>query len=140
MEELDQLKEKLQYTINNFSTFDEYLAELKSGYLDWTPLHKSSLFWKNNISKFDEDHHFYLKLLIDLVDSSNVSKTIIVAINDLQNYLNYKANSKRFFNNIYFRILEELGLKEILVKLLDNSNEEIRYQSLLCMQKLLCSW
>ena len=28
-----------------YSTFDEYVAEVKSGRLEWSPVHKSDKFW-----------------------------------------------------------------------------------------------
>lgn len=47
------------------STFDEYVSEIKSGQLEWSPPHKSDLFWNDNASRFDENdlevlRYFYM--------------------------------------------------------------------------------
>ena len=33
------------FPIISYSTFDEYVAEVKSGRLEWSPVHKSDKFW-----------------------------------------------------------------------------------------------
>ena len=37
------------------STFDEYASEIKSGQLEWSPTHKSDLFWIDNALKLEEN-------------------------------------------------------------------------------------
>ena len=41
------------------SSFDEYVAELKSGSLEWSPVHKDDKFWRENAPRFN-DHNFEL--------------------------------------------------------------------------------
>ena len=33
------------------STFDEYAAEVRSGRLEWSPVHKSEKFWVTSVDK-----------------------------------------------------------------------------------------
>jgi hypothetical protein len=93
--ELGELKRTLHEYLSKISTFQAYLAELRSGTLEWTPLHKSSLFWKNNISRFDENDHECLRLLLSLISSSKLISNILIALNDIQNYINFKTKPKK---------------------------------------------
>lgn len=43
------------------SSFEMYKKEIMSGNLDWTPVHKSERFWKENAHLFEEDKY---KLLL----------------------------------------------------------------------------
>lgn len=52
---LDALEASLQVSIKQLSSFDKYKQEVLSGNLDWTPMHKDVLFWKENISKFEDN-------------------------------------------------------------------------------------
>ena len=42
-------------------TYDEYLSELASGHLSWTPVHESDDFWRENASKLNEKDYEQLK-------------------------------------------------------------------------------
>jgi len=42
-------------------TYDEYISELASGHLSWTPVHESDDFWKENATKLNEKDHEQLK-------------------------------------------------------------------------------
>lgn len=54
--DLQYVRDELEKAITKLSTFDEYASEVKSGNLDWTPPHKSILFWKDNASRLHENH------------------------------------------------------------------------------------
>jgi V-type H+-transporting ATPase subunit H len=47
------------------STFDYYTKEVTSGLLEWSPIHHCELFWKNDVTKFENDS--YKVLLYELV-------------------------------------------------------------------------
>ena len=46
---------------NTNSSFDEYSSELQSMRLDWSPVHKSDKFWKENAVRLNEKNYFLLK-------------------------------------------------------------------------------
>lgn len=50
----------LPFYINN-SSFDEYSSELKSGRLEWSPVHKSEKFWRENAVRLNEKNYELLK-------------------------------------------------------------------------------
>jgi V-type H+-transporting ATPase subunit H len=131
LEDVSYLKEKMSIAIQKMSNFDEYYAELQSGELEWTPYHKSTLFWKNNSSRFEEKEYECLRLLLQIYRSSKSQKTLLIFLNDIQQYLCCIPNSSK--------VLLDLGLKPTLIGLLEYPNEEIKYQALITLQKFLCT-
>jgi V-type H+-transporting ATPase subunit H len=49
-----------------FSSYDEYLSEIKSGALEWSPVHKCQQFWRENASRFNEANYELLKYVTNL--------------------------------------------------------------------------
>jgi V-type H+-transporting ATPase subunit H len=47
------------------SSFEQYKAEVLSGGLDWTPMHKDASFWRENIGKFEENDFQVRQLPLD---------------------------------------------------------------------------
>ena len=47
----------LKDSIRKLSSFDKYKGEVFSGNLDWTPMHKDPVFWRENITKFEENDY-----------------------------------------------------------------------------------
>ena len=45
----------------SISSFDEYSSELKSGRLEWSPVHKSEKFWRENAVRLNEKNYELLK-------------------------------------------------------------------------------
>lgn len=54
MEALSQLDEGLKDNVKKMSSFDKYKQEVLLGHLDWSPVHKDTFFWRENISNFEE--------------------------------------------------------------------------------------
>lgn len=44
-------------------TYDEYVSELASGHLSWSPVHESDDFWKENATRLNENDYEQLKSL-----------------------------------------------------------------------------
>lgn len=47
-DDLEYLKTELSSRLENLTTYDEYVSELESGHLVWSPAHESEEFWKEN--------------------------------------------------------------------------------------------
>jgi V-type H+-transporting ATPase subunit H len=47
-DDLEFLKTELSTRLENLTTYDEYVSELESGHLVWSPAHESEEFWKEN--------------------------------------------------------------------------------------------
>ena len=48
VEDLEYLKTELASRLEGLTTYDEYVSELESGHLVWSPSHESEEFWKEN--------------------------------------------------------------------------------------------
>jgi V-type H+-transporting ATPase subunit H len=60
-DDIDFLSEKLHASVQDLSSFDEYCTELKSGRLQWSPVHKSEKFWRENAARFNERNYELIK-------------------------------------------------------------------------------
>lgn len=67
LEALNQLEEGLRENIKILSSFDKYYQEVILGRLDWGPMHKDPIFWKENITHFEEQD-FKVNIPFLLVD------------------------------------------------------------------------
>jgi V-type H+-transporting ATPase subunit H len=62
IEALNSVEESLRVNIKTLSSFDKYKQEVSSGKLEWTPVHKDPAFWRENVSKF-EDNDFQVSVV-----------------------------------------------------------------------------
>ena len=51
-------------------SFERYKKEVLSGSLDWSPLHTSAQFWKENVTAMEEKDFQILKVLLKLLEAS----------------------------------------------------------------------
>ena len=49
------MEEGLKDHIKKLGSFDKYKQEVLLGHLDWSPVHKDPGFWRENITKFEEN-------------------------------------------------------------------------------------
>jgi len=70
------LEEGLKDNIKRLSSFDMYKQEVLLGHLDWSPMHKDPIFWRENINNFEENDFqvsvHYLFLTLFFVISCNI--------------------------------------------------------------------
>jgi V-type H+-transporting ATPase subunit H len=111
------------------STFDVYAAEVHSGKLEWSPPHLSDRFWKSNITRFQEKDYELLKILISLLTTSQEPLVLAIAASDLGQYIKFANAGKAVWNN--------LGAKTLVMSLMNHSDEKVRYQALLAVQKYM---
>lgn len=55
MDALNQMEEGLKDNIKRLSSFEKYKQEVLLGHLDWSPMHKDPVFWRENINNFEEN-------------------------------------------------------------------------------------
>lgn len=67
LEDLNRLEEGLKINIKQLSSFDKYKQEVLLGHLDWSPMHKDPIFWRENITCFEE-HDFQVTTSIFIAD------------------------------------------------------------------------
>lgn len=128
-EDIDWLMQKLETSVQDLSSYDEYVNELKSGSLEWSPVHKSDRFWRENATRLNDKSYELLRILVRLLETSRDALVISVAAHDIGEYVRYYPRGKN--------ILEQLGAKQRIMHYLTHEDPNVRYESLLALQKLM---
>lgn len=128
LEALNQLEEGLKDNIKKLSSFDKYKQEVLLGHLDWSPMHKDPIFWRENITTFEENDFQILRVIITILDTSNDPRTLAVACFDLSQFIQYHPAGRV--------IVTDLKAKDRVMKLMNHENGEVTKNALLCIQRL----
>lgn len=128
-EDLAFLQEKLQESVQDLSSFDEYVTEVKSGRLEWSPVHKSDRFWRENAIRLNEKNYELLKILVRLLEGSKDPLILSVAAHDIGEYVRYYPRGKN--------VIEQLGAKHLVMQYLTHEDPNVRYEALIAVQKLM---
>ncbi|CAN9502677.1 unnamed protein product [Ophioblennius macclurei] len=123
------LLERLGESVQDLSSFDEYSSELKSGRLEWSPVHKSEKFWRENAVRLNEKNYELLKILTRLLEVSDDPQVIAVAAHDIGEYVRHYPRGKR--------VIEQLGGKQLVMNHMHHEDQMVRYNALLAVQKLM---
>ncbi|GAM29018.1 hypothetical protein SAMD00019534_121940 [Acytostelium subglobosum LB1] len=129
VDDISTLSETLSQDIARMSSFDKYRAEVLSKELEWSPVHKSEKFWKENAVRFEENSHNVLKFLHLILQKSDNPLHISIACHDLGEFVRFHPRGKI--------IIETLGIKTDIMKLMTNPNEEVKKQALFALQKMM---
>jgi len=129
MADIEFLNEKLQISIQDLSSFDEYSTEVKSGRLEWSPVHKSERFWRENAACLIEKNYELLKMLIRLLETNQDPLVLAVASYDIGEFVRHYPRGKS--------VIEQLGGKQLVMQLLGHEDPNVRYEALLAVQKLM---
>ncbi|PAA46367.1 hypothetical protein BOX15_Mlig007750g3 [Macrostomum lignano] len=128
-DDLQFLFERLSTSIQDLSSFDEYASELKAGRLEWSPVHKSERFWHENATKLNERNYELLKILVRLLETSKDSLVLCVAAHDVGEYVRHYPRGKT--------VIEQLGAKELVMRMLTSDDPNVRYNALIAVQKIM---
>lgn len=93
-DDIDFLYEKLQASIQDLSSFDEYATEIRSGRLEWSPVHTTEKFWRENAARLNEKNYELLKILIRLLEASKEPMVLAVAAHDIGEYVRHYPRGK----------------------------------------------
>ncbi|KAH8376589.1 hypothetical protein KR093_000132 [Drosophila rubida] len=127
--DVEYLSEKLQNSVQDLSSFDEYATEVRSGRLEWSPVHKSAKFWRENAQRLNEKNYELLRILVHLLETSKDAVILSVACFDIGEYVRHYPRGKH--------VLEQLGGKQIVMQHLGHEDPNVRYEALLAVQKLM---
>lgn len=127
--DIEFLKEKMEASLTDLSSYDEYVTEIHSGRLEWSPVHRSEKFWRENADKLNEKNYELLKMLIHLLETSQDPLILSVACFDLGEYVRHYQRGKH--------VLEQLRGKMLIMSLLSHEDPNVRYEALLAVQKLM---
>merc|ERR1719189_3236381 len=128
-EDIEFINEKLNASVQDLSSFDEYITEVKSGRLEWSPVHRSEKFWRENAHHLNDKNYELLKILITLLETNKDPLVLSVACFDLGEYVRHYQRGKH--------VLEQLGGKTMVMTLLGHADPNVRYEALLAVQKLM---
>uniref|UniRef100_A0A1B6K9Z3 V-type proton ATPase subunit H n=1 Tax=Graphocephala atropunctata TaxID=36148 RepID=A0A1B6K9Z3_9HEMI len=129
VEDVSFLNEKLQASVQDLSSFDEYATEVKSGRLEWSPVHRSAQFWRENAPRLNEKNYELLRILIHLLENNRDALVLSVASFDIGEYVRHYPRGKH--------VIEQLGGKQLVMQLLSHEDPNVRYEALLAVQKLM---
>ncbi|KUI57880.1 V-type proton ATPase subunit H [Cytospora mali] len=124
-EDLTSLKDMLEEYTKTKTTFDEYVAEVQSGHLRWSPPHRNTVFWAENARKIiDYENGALLKKIAEIMTKpwDNDKAVLAIACNDVGNLVK-EVPEKR-------GTLEKLGLKTRVMQLMGEADENVRWESL----------
>lgn len=125
VDDLAILKELLEEYTRTKTTFDEYVAEVNTGHLRWSPPHKNAMFWAENARKILEYERGGIpKKLSDIMAKpwEQDKAVLAIACNDI-GALVREVPEKR-------HQLEKLGLKKRIMELMGDPDENVKWESL----------
>ncbi|KAK7204578.1 armadillo-type protein [Myxozyma melibiosi] len=125
-EDLTNLASILQEAQDKMSTFDEYLTELTTGRLRWSPAHKSVDFWKRNAELFKEDDWKLLKELAKIISTSDDNTVLAVASNDISYIVGELPEG--------LIVLNSMGTKTKIMEMMAHPDAEVKYNALKATQ------
>lgn len=128
LDALNSLEEGLKDNIKRLSSFEKYKQEVLLGNLDWSPMHKDPIFWRENINNFEESDFQILRVLLTILDTSGDPRTLAVACFDVSQFIQYHSAGRI--------IVTDLKAKERVMKLMNHENAEVTKNALLCIQRL----
>ncbi|OAA80640.1 vacuolar ATP synthase subunit H [Akanthomyces lecanii RCEF 1005] len=125
LDDLQNLKDMLEEYTKTKTTFDEYVAEVQSGHLRWSPPHRSQVFWAENARKILEHQNGEIpRQLAEIMKKpwDNDKQVLAIACNDVA-CLVKEVPEKRWQ-------LEKSGLKTRIMELMQSEDENVRWESL----------
>ncbi|RYP82820.1 hypothetical protein DL769_001517 [Monosporascus sp. CRB-8-3] len=125
LEDLERLKEMLEEYSKTKTTFDEYVAEVQSGHLRWSPPHRHQTFWVENARRILEYENGEIpRKLAEIMKKpwDNDKAVLAIACNDV-GCLVKEVPERRYQ-------LEKLGLKTRIMELMQDSDDNVRWESL----------
>jgi V-type H+-transporting ATPase subunit H len=136
MDDLETLQTVLNHYAKKMTQWNVYQAELDSGQLQWGMLHTSDFFQRHvhHLEGPKGDFEPIKKLIGILLQNLNTlsedtDTTLAVCLFDIGEFLRHYPNGRV--------IAKSLGIREIVLQLLNHPNEEIQKHALLCVSKLL---
>lgn len=125
LEDMQNLKDLLEEYTKTKTTFDEYVAEVNSGHLRWSPPHRSQVFWAENARKIlDFENGEIPRKIAEIMKKpwDNDKQVLAIACNDI-GCLVKEVPEKRYQ-------LEKAGLKTRVMELMQSDDENVRWESL----------
>eukprot|EP01101_Sappina_pedata_P010603 TRINITY_DN6721_c0_g1_i1.p1 TRINITY_DN6721_c0_g1~~TRINITY_DN6721_c0_g1_i1.p1 ORF type:complete len:456 (-),score=245.97 TRINITY_DN6721_c0_g1_i1:132-1499(-) len=128
--DLDVIKQALENKVAELSSFEKYKQELFNGELEWSPVHKSEKFWRENAAHFEANNNRALVALVGLLTSEASSTVLSVACHDIGEIARFHPRGRTLIQNS--------GAKIVVMKVMaSHKDAEVQKQALLCLQKIM---
>jgi len=152
VDDLQIVADSLAKSVKILSSVDKYRAEVRTGSLDWTPVHKSESFFRENAEKFAplgkpmsafDDLNLLCKLLRDKVSMHHPSaedcRTIAVIAHDLGEFARWHPRGKKILNEDKALYNDGLGSTKsiIMAQMTESTDVEISKNALTCIHKMM---
>ncbi|KAK5964020.1 H(+)-transporting V1 sector ATPase subunit H PWA37_004360 [Arxiozyma heterogenica] len=134
--DITTLKTLLEEEYKELTSFDEYLAEINSKLICWSPPHVDNSFWCDNIDRFKQDNWKLFKKLIELLiefkDSNEPNDKIVIQVllNDITHVIELLPEES-------VNILNKLNGKVVIMELLNHSDSRIKFEALKATQSVI---
>ncbi|OIR58718.1 MAG: V-type ATPase V1 subunit H [Amphiamblys sp. WSBS2006] len=128
-EEVCFLQKRLSEASISLTTFEEYAAELRTKRLEWSPTHTSTLFWEKNSPRLFEKKKELLRILSDIVTQEGEAESVAIATHDLGQFVK--------FCPVGVEAVKEFAIKDKIIRNTQHPDREVRYQSLIAVQKYI---
>lgn len=139
-DDLNTLYDLLNDSIKSLTNFDEYENEIKTKHLLWSPCHKNSEFWYDNIDKFKENNWKLLKSLIALLSDDNSAPD--ANVNQLyinQSIICYDLSMLIKVAPEVVKVINSLGTKTKIMTLMNSPNSNVKFEALRTTQLLVAN-
>jgi len=123
------LDEILNKQASEMSTWESYRHSVLGKTLDWSPVHKSENFWKENPFHFEDNHNEVLLALKSILLDSNDNKSIAVACYDVGEFVLAHPKGKS--------LVTKLEIKDALMKHMMSTDAEVKRNAVLAYQKIV---
>jgi len=129
---LTYLDEVLQQVMGELGSWEKYKAEILSGNLEWSMVHKNDRFWRENASRFAENNFQVVGVLINLIMKSENSIVLAVALNDIGRFVRSHPAGRNVVQSLP-------DAKLAVMAKLNHRDPEVQKEALLAIQKLMVS-
>lgn len=139
-DDLNTLYDLLNDSIKSLTNFDEYENEIKTKHLLWSPCHKNSEFWYDNIDKFKENNWKLLKSLISLLSDDNSAPD--ANVNQLyinQSIICYDLSMLIKVAPEVVKVINSFGTKTKIMTLMNSPNSNVKFEALRTTQLLVAN-
>ncbi|KAG0680256.1 H(+)-transporting V1 sector ATPase subunit H [Pichia californica] len=138
-EDLNSLYELLNDSIKSLTNFDEYENEIKTKHLLWSPCHKNTEFWYDNIDKFKENNWKLLKSLVSLLSDSSIGDSNLTQLYINQSIICYDLSMIIKVAPEVIKIINTMGTKTQIMTLMNSPNSNVKYEALRTTQLLVAN-
>lgn len=128
-DDLAYLSETLSARKQEMTSFDEYVTEIESGKLSWTPPHRSDDFWTANASSLAKNDSKLVKDLARILSTSSEPTVLAVACHDIGAFVKHYPEGRN--------VVQKVGAKGKVLELMASGDSDLRYEALQTVQILL---